>query len=181
MRTAHDGGVCPVLDGAQHGVPELVYPHFYVADTGGFGDSPGDDTGVCAVVYPAAVQHFLDLLLPSHNEAECGIRRLGRPWARDKRRTHPAAAGHRGRRRHMVCDANNGAHRRNLRRRYDAKLHKTACVNSYPRQEIVGDFCMLSYALTFKEIFWQKNQENDIFLTTEFVEIELFNLVKLQK
>lgn len=129
-----DAAICAVdgrifrclLDGAERGVPESLYPHFYEPDGDDLGDGPGHHPRVCDLIPAAAVQHLLDVLFPGHLTAESGVYRVGRARTRHQRCTDPDAAASCGRGFALVRHAHHGACHRRLRCGVHPQIHRAA-------------------------------------------------------
>ena len=106
---ADDGVFRRVLDGAEHGVPERLHPHFHGAHAGDTGYGARHHQNLCAVVLAASVQHFLDLLFSGDNEAAGGVHRVGVARPCYKRHYHHAPPGRHRRGFAVVCHAGDGA------------------------------------------------------------------------
>ncbi len=91
-----DGVFRRVLDGAQHGVPQLLYAHLYAPHAGNSASGPQHRADLCPLLPAAARQYFLDLLFPGDLKAPGGVHRLRVPGAGDQRRADPGAS-HAGR------------------------------------------------------------------------------------
>lgn len=65
-----------VLDGAQHGVAEPVYPHTYDADAGDIDYIARYYPNIFCFVSASALQYFFNLLFSGNYEAKGGIYRV---------------------------------------------------------------------------------------------------------